>query len=112
MASNHHDTSLVNDSIVRISGYIIKELEKGSVGVFGGRRLLLAELVDTYKEFYQQLERNIGGHQQWIGHGRCLCRRGKDWKGVPWRIEFWRHNGWVCACRGKADASWGQGDST
>ena len=51
MASEHHATSSVEDGIVRISGYIIKELEKGIVGVFGGRILLLADLVDTNKEF-------------------------------------------------------------
>ena len=27
------------------------ELEKGSIGIFGGRILLLAKLVDTNKEF-------------------------------------------------------------
>ena len=42
---------MVEDSIVRISGYIIKELEKGSIGIFGGRILLLDKLVETDKEF-------------------------------------------------------------
>ena len=51
MASDHHTTILVKDAIVRISGYIIKELEKGSVGVLCGRSLLLAKLVETDKEF-------------------------------------------------------------
>ena len=58
---------MVEDAIVRISGYIVKELEKGSIGVFDGRSMLLAEIVKTDKEFfYQHLERNIGGRQQWI----------------------------------------------
>ena len=52
VVSEHHATSLVEDEIVRMSGYIIKELEKGSVGVFGGRILFLAELVDINKEFF------------------------------------------------------------
>ena len=52
MASEHHATSSVEDTIVRISGYIIKELEKGSVCVFSGRSLLLADLVKTDKEFF------------------------------------------------------------
>ena len=52
MASEHHSTSSVKDAIVRISGYIIKELEKGSIDVFGGVSLLLAELFDTYKEIF------------------------------------------------------------
>ena len=51
MSSNHLSTISVNNDIVKISGYIIKELEKGSVGVFGGRGLLLSDLVETEKEF-------------------------------------------------------------
>ena len=51
VASEHHATSLVEDDIVRISGYIAKELEKGSIGIFGGRSLLLANIVETNKEF-------------------------------------------------------------
>ena len=50
MAREHHATILVEDTIVRvISGYIIKELEKGSTGIFGGRSLLLVELFETNK---------------------------------------------------------------
>ena len=51
MYSKHHATRSVKEAIIRISGYIIKELEKGSVGVFGGGSLLLANLVETNKEF-------------------------------------------------------------
>ena len=51
MASEHHATSSLKDDIVRISGYIIKELEKGRVGVFCCGRLLLANIVDTNKDF-------------------------------------------------------------
>ena len=51
VAREHHATNLVNGAIVSISDYIIKELEKESVGVFGGRSLLLADLVETYKGF-------------------------------------------------------------
>ena len=51
MSSNHLATILVKDDIVKISGHIIKELEKVSVGVFGGRGLLLSDLVETEKEF-------------------------------------------------------------
>ena len=51
MSSNHLATILVKDDIVKISGHIIKELEKVSVGVFGGRGLLLSDLVETDKEF-------------------------------------------------------------
>ena len=50
MAGENHVTSLVEDAIVRVSGYIIEELEEGSIGIFGGRCLLLAEIVDTNKE--------------------------------------------------------------
>ena len=51
MADKHHATSWVEDAIIRVSGYIIKELEKGSIDIFSGRSLLLDELVDTNKEF-------------------------------------------------------------
>ena len=51
MASEHHSIRLVDDTIVRTSGYIIKELEKGSIGIFGGRSLLLAMLIENDKEF-------------------------------------------------------------
>ena len=51
MASKHHATSLVNDAIIRISGYIVKELEKGSISVFVGRSLLLEKLVETNMDF-------------------------------------------------------------
>ena len=51
MAREHHATSSVEDAIVRGSGYILEELEKGGINIFGGRRLLLAKLVETDKEF-------------------------------------------------------------
>ena len=51
MAGYHHATSLLEDAIVRVSVYIIEESEKGSIGIFGVRSLLLAELVETNKEF-------------------------------------------------------------
>ena len=51
MASNNHATSSVKDSIVWISCYIIKEVEKVSVGVFGYGILLLSNLVEVYKKF-------------------------------------------------------------
>ena len=51
MAGKHHAASSVEDAIVRVSGYIIEELEKGGIGIFGSRSLLLAELIDTDKEF-------------------------------------------------------------
>ena len=71
MASKHNATILVDDSIVRISGYIINELDKGSIGIFGGISLLLDKIVDTDKEFfYQQLKHNRGGRQKWIGRRR------------------------------------------
>ena len=50
MTGEHHATCSVEDAIVRVSGYIIEESEKGSIGIFGGRSLLLAELVKTNKE--------------------------------------------------------------
>ena len=34
-----------------VSVYMIDELEKGSIGIFGGRSLFLYELVETDKEF-------------------------------------------------------------
>ena len=49
MASKHHTTSSVEEAIIRVSGYITKDLDKGSIGVFGGRLFLLAELVETNK---------------------------------------------------------------
>ena len=52
VAGEHHSTSSVEDAIVRVSGYIIEELEKGSIGIFCGRSLLLAELVDTNNAFF------------------------------------------------------------
>ena len=52
MAGEHHATSSVGDAIARISGYIIEELEKGSIVIFGGRSLLLNEIVDTNKNFF------------------------------------------------------------
>ena len=51
MAREHHVTILVEDAIIRLSGYIIEELEKDSIGIFGGKRLLLADLVNTDKDF-------------------------------------------------------------
>ena len=51
MDGEHYATSSVEDAIVRVSGYIIEELEKSSIGIFGGRSLFLAELIETYKEF-------------------------------------------------------------
>ena len=48
---HHHATSSIDDSIIRLSGYIIEELEKGIIVIFGGRSLLLSELVETNKEF-------------------------------------------------------------
>ena len=50
--SEHHATSLVKYAIVRVSGYIIEELEKGSIGIFDGRRLWLANIVDTDEEIF------------------------------------------------------------
>ena len=47
MDAEHHATILVEDAIVRVSGYIIEELEKGSICIFGGRSLLLEDLVET-----------------------------------------------------------------
>ena len=41
MAIEHHVTRLAEYAIIRISGYIVKELEKGSISVFVGRSLLL-----------------------------------------------------------------------
>ena len=52
MDGEHHATSLVEDAIIRVSGYIIKELQKGSIGIFGGRSLLLEKIDDTDKEFF------------------------------------------------------------
>ena len=51
MAGKHHATILIEDAIVRVSGYIIEELENGSIGIFSGISLLLADLVDINKEF-------------------------------------------------------------
>ena len=51
MAREHHVTILVEDAIIRLSGYIIEELEKDRIGIFGGKRLLLADLVNTDKDF-------------------------------------------------------------
>ena len=48
---NHHSISLVEDAIVRIISYIIKELEKVRIGIFSGRSLLLAKIVGTKNEF-------------------------------------------------------------
>ena len=50
MASKHHVTSLVEDAIIKVSVYIIEDLEKGSIVIFGGRSLFFANLVDTNKE--------------------------------------------------------------
>ena len=47
----HHATISIEDAIVRVNGYIIEDLENGSIGIFSGRSLLLAELIDTNKEF-------------------------------------------------------------
>ena len=47
-----HATILVDDAIIRISGYIINELDKGSIGIFGGISLFLDKIVDTNKEFF------------------------------------------------------------
>ena len=51
MDGKHHVASLVEGAVVKVSGYIIEELEKGNIGIFGGRSLLLAELVETDKDF-------------------------------------------------------------
>ena len=51
MAGKHHATISIEDAIVRVSGYIIEELENGSIGIFSGISLLLADLVDINKEF-------------------------------------------------------------
>ena len=52
MAGKHHATISIEDAIVMVSGYIIEELENGSIGIFGGISLLLAELVEISKEFF------------------------------------------------------------
>ena len=51
MARDHHANISVEDAIFRISVYIVKELEKVSIGVFGVRILLLDKLVETGKDF-------------------------------------------------------------
>ena len=51
MAGKYHATISIEDAIVRVSGYIIEELENGSIGIFGGISLLLAKLVEINKEF-------------------------------------------------------------
>ena len=51
MTGEHHANILIEYAIVRVSVYIIEELENGSIGIFGGRSLLLVEIVDTNKEF-------------------------------------------------------------
>ena len=51
MASKHHATISIEDAIVRLSGYIIEELDNGRIGIFSGISLLLADLVDINKEF-------------------------------------------------------------
>ena len=59
VASEHHATSLVEDAIVRTRGYIINESEKGSIGIFGGRSLFLNKLVETDKEFVNNISNII-----------------------------------------------------
>ena len=51
MSSEHHETIPVEDDIVGISGYIIKELKKGIIVIFYSRSLLLDNLVATNKKF-------------------------------------------------------------
>ena len=41
MAGEHHATILIDDAIVRVSVYIIEELENGSICIFGGRSLIV-----------------------------------------------------------------------
>ena len=49
VAGKHHATSSVEDTVARVRGNIIEELEKGSIGIFGGRILLLANIIETNK---------------------------------------------------------------
>ena len=49
MSGKHHTTSSVEDDIIRVSGYIIEELEKSSIGIFGDRSFFFAKLVETNK---------------------------------------------------------------
>ena len=51
MAGKHHATISIEDAIVRVSGYIIEELENGRIGIFSGISLLLDKLVEINKEF-------------------------------------------------------------
>ena len=51
VSSEHHETIPVEDDIVGISGYIIKELKKGIIVIFYSRSLLLDNLVATNKKF-------------------------------------------------------------